>query len=1196
MTGRRENQFSSFSSGGGGYNFEVYVQTYIAMHIIVGETLPFFDTEKPVKMKLQGHYDGYDTDDCIVFGENGGKILCQIKHSVTVSMNNDIFHEVITDAWSDFTNTSLFNRETDSIVLIVAGLSKSDIDNTRVLFQWSRDCEDEKEFIKKVTTPGFSSKDKKKKFYAIREQLQSANGSEISDYEIWDFFRHFNLQILELDYTNSPLFLAVSNLLARTVGQGGMENVLYRYMAGYNQNAGTVTRDKMLRDLHLENMINNRNITKIGYEKTGRINHKKLECAICEALRNHIEAINRDKGCEEINEKYVPIEIQVEEMLNEKPNRRNADLLAYLKHTSWYFSGAGWNWMKRIPKKTVYLVLGNPGSGKSVALRKLCLDLLKTVTITKRIPVYIDLGKWNGLWTALNPPKMEDLICFIKQTITDDINSTGLSMDMTYIFDEMLEKGRWLFVFDSFDEIPCLMGTGNNQMLIATISKLIHDFLTNGKQGGGIVASRYNYNKELQDSLAAKVKLEIKEFDDIRIKTMLNNYLNNAFDVVDKLFREREDLVALCRNPFYLSLLIGYIRDYGTKFPKKQVDLYRHFLNSRLNKNDCLLKEYELTKDDVIIAAKRLSVFILQSSVSGLECPINDFRSLYYEREKGINCIRLLKQIGLCHVSEREGTVSFVHRRFQEYFLALSFKETYQSKESIIDPDFGKIINNSSSLQDTLALYCEIADEDKAKEIALYCWKSLKDKISYNTSIDEDGGLILYNNLCFMANAFRNRREAIQEFADEYEKIILDNFDDDTHFIIQVAMLKGLILFNPDGENIIRLALRTFTIGNNWLNDVMMENCRLIKNVDDRIETQFTFYLYRKTAQEFLKQFRNTDFALSKAQGFRYVRCMHLLQLVNILLMIFFIAHNLIALSLMEFFGFPLRVMEIELKTGMMFSTIISKIDEESLIELIEESHAIGLFMLFIYVFWITKLKTRPVKDGEINRTCPLETLFSGMLFMTPIFSILFTVIKNKMGVNPIFIKAYIAVSVVILVTIIAINIPYAVHDSYYYFKNYGDTLSKRDICIQLIKPAIRSIIFTLVIGCSVLLIPSFLMNSLGIIISALIIIMIPLSLIGVLRYYTKKHFLDHISIPQNIEIEELVNNLEKISINELQIIYLNRLLDNTTCLYGEWPDKLKNKNGCRKKYENDDVEAAISKLEYESMIERKNSNRSNNT
>ena len=218
MAEQRAVQSNPFSTGGGGVNFEVYVQTYIAMHIVTGDSLPFLSSSKPVKMKLQGHYDGYNTDDCIAFGENGEKALCQIKHSITVSEYDSVFRTVITDAWNDFCNSDTFNKKTDRIILIVSSLSKTDIDHTKVLFEWAGDCENEDEFTKKIETEGFSSKEKQKKYSAIKAQIESANGAGVSNLEIWDFFRHFNIQVLELDNTKSLLFAAVSNSFSKAVG------------------------------------------------------------------------------------------------------------------------------------------------------------------------------------------------------------------------------------------------------------------------------------------------------------------------------------------------------------------------------------------------------------------------------------------------------------------------------------------------------------------------------------------------------------------------------------------------------------------------------------------------------------------------------------------------------------------------------------------------------------------------------------------------------------------------------------------------------------------------------------------------------------------------------------------------------------------------------------------------------------------
>ncbi len=52
-------------------------------------------------------------------------------------------------------------------------------------------------------------------------------------------------------------------------------------------------------------------------------------------------------------------------------------------------------------KERLFMVLGDPGSGKSVALRKLARDMAAEAEKTDKIPVYINLKEWyeEEKWT-----------------------------------------------------------------------------------------------------------------------------------------------------------------------------------------------------------------------------------------------------------------------------------------------------------------------------------------------------------------------------------------------------------------------------------------------------------------------------------------------------------------------------------------------------------------------------------------------------------------------------------------------------------------------------------------------------------------------------------------------------------------------------------------------------------------------------
>ena len=95
---------NSFSTGGGGYNFERHVMALFLLSVVVDGMVPVL--RYPAKKLLfQGKREGYHTDDLIVFTEGSGvygKILCQIKHNLSITENNHEFREVMTAAWNDF--------------------------------------------------------------------------------------------------------------------------------------------------------------------------------------------------------------------------------------------------------------------------------------------------------------------------------------------------------------------------------------------------------------------------------------------------------------------------------------------------------------------------------------------------------------------------------------------------------------------------------------------------------------------------------------------------------------------------------------------------------------------------------------------------------------------------------------------------------------------------------------------------------------------------------------------------------------------------------------------------------------------------------------------------------------------------------------------------------------------------------------
>ena len=118
-----------FSQGGGGNKYEFDVQTAYFINFILGTPVQGLDNYYIDEFRQQSGSLGYRTDDLLlkcrnrVSNEsNQSKVLIQIKHNLTVS-ENDLFIEVIQNAWEDFNNVSLFNQEYDRIYIVKSNLT-----------------------------------------------------------------------------------------------------------------------------------------------------------------------------------------------------------------------------------------------------------------------------------------------------------------------------------------------------------------------------------------------------------------------------------------------------------------------------------------------------------------------------------------------------------------------------------------------------------------------------------------------------------------------------------------------------------------------------------------------------------------------------------------------------------------------------------------------------------------------------------------------------------------------------------------------------------------------------------------------------------------------------------------------------------------------------------------------------------------
>ncbi|MBA7617703.1 hypothetical protein ES703_25019 [subsurface metagenome] len=257
MSNLEKRLSNPFSSGGGGVNFETRVQASFVVRMVTGGFVACFPDCPIKKIKLQGKYAGYDTDDLIVFVERPSdgqerKLLGQIKHSTKITEGDNVFGEVIQEAWSDFNNSKLFIRGRDSIALITGPLSTTDTSDVRTILDWARSCENSEEFFTNVEMRNFSSQAKRNKLKAFRSHLKRANnGNDVSDEDLFQFLKHFHLLGYDLDLQTGVTLSLLQSLIGQ-YSQNNAQNLWSRLVdevQSANQSAGTITINSLPDDI-----------------------------------------------------------------------------------------------------------------------------------------------------------------------------------------------------------------------------------------------------------------------------------------------------------------------------------------------------------------------------------------------------------------------------------------------------------------------------------------------------------------------------------------------------------------------------------------------------------------------------------------------------------------------------------------------------------------------------------------------------------------------------------------------------------------------------------------------------------------------------------------------------------------------------------------------------------------------------------
>ena len=572
------------------------------------------------------------------------------------------------------------------------------------------------------------------------------------------------------------------------------------------------------------------------------------------ALKNDLNSLDMETNWNAAA--FVPLDAEVEVQSGTKRLKRITELLSAIRSDR---------------RSNVFLVLGDPGSGKSVALRKLCRDLLGEVEATGKVPIYINLKEWEPKepWTEASPPTGEQVYDFVLNNLKARTDLPAHTFLNKY-FEKMFEQGYLFIVLDSFDEIPAVLDVGENSWLIDRLSDVLFKFLNGAHESRGLLASRI-FRKPTK-KFDARTTLEIRPFTESKIAQTLKNYAT-ADSFRELLFNQRPEFVPVARNPFAVALISDYAKENRNTLPASQAELYSSYIMRRLR--DCRerMEESGLTDEQVVGCATDIADVMFTTEHLGLEAPIRELK----ERLPGVpveEIVELLLFARLARVGRgHKRRFSFAHRRFNEYFVVQRLKQ---------EPDRvpADSIPTDSRWRDALVLYCEVADESRATAIAEFCWSEVVKMADTRLNMSDPQYLRSMHCLRFLKEAFRARTQCIVSFRDDLEKFIKRQINKDDNLLVQKFAVEAVGLLRPaDMDSTLVAALN---VNNPWIDETALKSCHYLPRLSDDLNKELTRFIDSIGFVQFVRRRRELMFSLKLSNVFSSLRSFCLWRLVDI--------------------------------------------------------------------------------------------------------------------------------------------------------------------------------------------------------------------------------------------------------------------------------------------------------------------------
>jgi NACHT domain len=557
-------------------------------------------------------------------------------------------------------------------------------------------------------------------------------------------------------------------------------------------------------------------------------------------LRDQLDQIDHAARWNEAN--YVPLEAEVQILEGSTSRRRIVDLLTALRSDQ---------------RTRIFVVLGDPGTGKSVAMRKLARDLLMESGRSERIPVYINLKEWRPIraWTLDSPPTSNEFYHFLYYKIMQSLEYNSQAfLRAGDTFKNLFEAGYFFFILDSFDEIPAVLDHEENSWLIEALSNCIVTCVLSGHKSRAVIASRLFRKPKIFHR--NRSVYEIRPFSDSRIVKAIYSAANDPGRLMKIVLTERPDLGPIARNPFLLHLIISHF-NIADSAPSSQKEMFETFFQSSIKLAREAYGVSDLRDEDIYEICEDIATIMFERPNIGLE--INDV-----ELQREITRIelpvvlRFLAQSRIGRLGGVSGAFSFSHRRFNEYFLV---RRLAAGRAEVPY----NAIQADSRWRDALVLYVEIAPEMEAKRIAKHAWRFASRLTDLSLGADRTAFVEARHAFRFIIESFRNRLDLLSDVQGELTQMVHAKLDSEADYIEKKTAIEALGLL-PIQESCV-LIIDVLQKYPGWISEQAAAAAKYIRTVETDLALALFDYCVNRPGMEGLIEAKRQEpiFAISNA-------------------------------------------------------------------------------------------------------------------------------------------------------------------------------------------------------------------------------------------------------------------------------------------------------------------------------------------